>query len=56
MSPLHTNGSSSIVTYVFVAAGMQLPSRCLAMNAHPDFTIPVLGRHVISTQMVTEYT
>jgi hypothetical protein len=31
---------------MFVAAGMCLPSRCLAMNIYSDFTIPAFGRHV----------
>jgi hypothetical protein len=44
--PLHSNGSYSIVPCVFVAAGMCLPSRCLAMNVYSDFTIPAFARHV----------
>jgi hypothetical protein len=36
----------AIVACVFVAAGMCLPSRCLAMNVYSDFTIPAFGRHV----------
>jgi hypothetical protein len=44
--PLHRNGSLSIVACVFVAAGMCLPSRCLAMNVYSDFAIPAFGRHV----------
>jgi hypothetical protein len=43
---LHSNGSYSIVACVFVAAGMCLPSRCLAMNVYSDFTIPAFGLHV----------
>jgi hypothetical protein len=43
---LHRNGSYSIVACVFVAAGMCLRSRCLAMNAHFDFASPAFGRHV----------
>jgi hypothetical protein len=43
---LHSNGSYSVVAYVFVAAGMCLPSRCLAMNVYSDFAIPAFGRHV----------
>jgi hypothetical protein len=39
--PLHSDGSSSIVSCVFVSAGICLPSRCLAMNAYSDFNIPV---------------
>jgi hypothetical protein len=31
-APLHSNGSYSIVACLFIAAGMCLPSRCLAMN------------------------
>jgi hypothetical protein len=45
-APLHNNGSYSIVACAFVAAGMCLPSRCLAMNVCSDFTIPALRRHV----------
>jgi hypothetical protein len=45
-APLHSNGSYSIVACAFVAAGMCLPSRCLAMNVCSDFTIPAFGRHV----------
>jgi hypothetical protein len=44
--PLHSNGSYSSVACVFVAEGTYLPSRCLAMNVYPDFTIPAFGRHV----------
>jgi hypothetical protein len=36
--PLHSNGSYSIVACVFVAAGMCLPSRCLAVDVFSDFT------------------
>jgi hypothetical protein len=43
---LHSNGSYPIVACVFVAAGMCLPSRCLAMNDYSDFAIPAFGRHV----------
>jgi hypothetical protein len=43
---MHSNGSYSIVTCVFVEAGMCLPSRCLAMNVYSDFTIPAFRRHV----------
>jgi hypothetical protein len=46
IAPLHSNGSYSIVVCVFVAAGMCLPSRCLAMNVYSDFTTPAFGRHV----------
>jgi hypothetical protein len=40
---LHSNESYSIVACVFVAAGICLPSRCLAMDVYSDFTIPALG-------------
>jgi hypothetical protein len=40
---LHKNGSYSIVACVFVAAGMCLPSRCLAMNVYSDFTFRLSG-------------
>jgi hypothetical protein len=45
-APLHSNGSNSIVVCVFIAAGMCLPSRCLAMHVYSDFTISTIGRHV----------
>jgi hypothetical protein len=45
-APLHSNGSYSIVASVFIAAGMCLPSCCLAMNVYSDFIIPAFGRHV----------
>jgi hypothetical protein len=35
-----------IVACVIVAAGMCLPSRCLAMNVYSDFTLPAFGRLV----------
>jgi hypothetical protein len=38
--------SLSIVACVFIAAGICLRSRCLAMNVYSDFTIPAFGRHV----------
>jgi hypothetical protein len=41
IAPLHSNGSYSII-----AAGMCLPSHCLAMNVYSDFTIPAFGRRV----------
>jgi hypothetical protein len=41
-----SNGSYSIVAFIFVAAGMCLQSRCLAMNVYSDFIIPAFGRHV----------
>jgi hypothetical protein len=40
---LHSNGRNSIVACVFVAAGMCLPSRCLAVNVYSYFTIPAFG-------------
>jgi hypothetical protein len=43
---LHSNGSYSIVARVFIAVGMCLANRCLAMNVYSDFTIPAFGRHV----------
>jgi hypothetical protein len=46
-APLHRNGSYSIVICAFVAAGMCLPSSCLAVDFSFDFTIPAFGRHVI---------
>jgi hypothetical protein len=33
-APLHNNGSYSIVAFIFVATGICLPSRCLAMFIH----------------------
>jgi hypothetical protein len=44
-APLHSNGSYLIVACVFVAAGMCLPSRCLARNVYSDLAIPALWRH-----------
>jgi hypothetical protein len=35
-APLHKNGSYFIVACIFIAAGMCLPSRCLAMNVNSD--------------------
>jgi hypothetical protein len=46
LAPLHSNGSYSIVSCVLVAAGMCLPSRCLAINVYSDFVIPTFGHHV----------
>jgi hypothetical protein len=43
--PLHSDGSYSIVTSVFFAAGC-LPIRCLEMNVYSDYSILVFGRHV----------
>jgi hypothetical protein len=45
-APLRRNGSYSFVAGVFVAAGICLLSRCLAINVYSDFVIPVFGRHV----------
>jgi hypothetical protein len=45
-APLHSERSYSIVACVFVAAGMCLPSRCLAMDVCSEFTIPAFGCHV----------
>jgi hypothetical protein len=45
-APLVSNGIYSIVACVIVAAGICLPSRCLAMNVCSDLTIPAFGRHV----------
>jgi hypothetical protein len=32
--------------WIFISAGISLPSRCLAMNVYSDFGIPAFGRHV----------
>jgi hypothetical protein len=45
-APLHSNGRYSGVACVFVAAGVCLPSTCLAVDVSSDFTIPAFGRHV----------
>jgi hypothetical protein len=42
--PLYRNGSSSIVAYVFDAAGMCLSSRCLAMDVCYGSIIPTFRR------------
>jgi hypothetical protein len=42
-APLHSNGSYSIVGFVFVAAGICLQSRCLAIYVYSDFNIPAFG-------------
>jgi hypothetical protein len=34
IAPLHSNGSYSIVAYLFVSAGLCLPSCCLAMDVY----------------------
>jgi hypothetical protein len=46
ITSLYSNKSYLIVAYVFVAAGMCLPSRCLAMKIYSDFAIPAFWRHV----------
>jgi hypothetical protein len=45
-APLRNNGSYSIADFVFVAAGISLPSRCVAINVYSDFTMPAFRRHV----------
>jgi hypothetical protein len=45
-APLHSNGIYSTFACLFVATGICLLSRCLAMNNYSDFTIPAFGRHV----------
>jgi hypothetical protein len=40
---LHSSGSYSIVACVFVAAGICLPSRCLAINVYFDFVLRLSG-------------
>jgi hypothetical protein len=45
-APLHNNEDYSIAACVFVAAGMCLPSRCLAMNVYSDFTVPTFKCYV----------
>jgi hypothetical protein len=45
-APLHRNGSYSIVAGVFVAAGIWLPSCCLAMDVYSNFIIPAFRRHI----------
>jgi hypothetical protein len=49
-APLHSNGSYYIVAWVFVAAGMCLPSRCLAMNVYSDLNVPAFGRLVTASK------
>jgi hypothetical protein len=44
-APLYSNGSYSNVGCVY-AAGIGLPSRCVAMSDYSDFTIPAFGSHV----------
>jgi hypothetical protein len=52
-APFHSSGSNSIVACKFVAAGMCLLSRCLAMSIISEYAIPAFGRHVtISTESV----
>jgi hypothetical protein len=43
---LHSNVSYSIVNFIFVTAGISLPSSCLAMDVFSDFTIPTFGHQV----------
>jgi hypothetical protein len=45
---LHSSGSYSIVSCIFVVPEIYLPSRCLVMNACCDITIPAFERHVTS--------
>jgi hypothetical protein len=45
-APLHNNGSFSIFACVFVATGLCLPSRRLAVNVYFNFAIAAFGRHV----------
>jgi hypothetical protein len=42
-APLHSKGSYLNVACVFVATGMCLSSRCLAINVYSNFIIPVSG-------------
>jgi hypothetical protein len=44
-APFYSNGNYSIVASLFIAAGMCLPIRCLAINVNSDFTIPAFGHH-----------
>jgi hypothetical protein len=50
-SPLHRNGSSSIVC-VLISLVICLPSRCLAMNVYSASAIPAFRRHVFSALRV----
>jgi hypothetical protein len=45
-SPLHRNGSSSIVACVFISAEFCLTGRCLAMSVYSGSAIPASRRHV----------
>jgi hypothetical protein len=45
-APLHSNGSYSIFACLFVAAGMCLPSRCLAMSVYSNIILLDFGRHI----------
>jgi hypothetical protein len=45
-APLHSNGGYSIIVCVFIAAGIRLPSRCLAVNVYSISIIPAFGRHI----------
>jgi hypothetical protein len=49
---LHSNGTYSIVACVFVAGGICLSSRCLAMKVYPDFGIPAFGYHMTILTMI----
>lgn len=44
--PLRSNRNYLIVDFVFVAAGLYLPSLCLVMNVCSDVTILAFGRNV----------
>jgi hypothetical protein len=46
LSTLRKAHLQCLVACVFVAAGMCLPSRCLAMSIYFEFAIPALGRHI----------
>jgi hypothetical protein len=45
-TPLRSNGSYSVVAFVFVVAEICLPSRCLALKVCSDFAILAFWRHV----------
>jgi hypothetical protein len=55
ITPLHSNGSYSIVACVFVAAGICLPSRSLAMDVYSNFALQVFGRYVTVYLLVVSY-
>jgi hypothetical protein len=44
-TPLRSNGSYSIVAFVFFAAGKCVPSRYLATDVSSDFTVPGVMSH-----------